>query len=192
MTKIEGVASHRVFMSRRTRETTTNTSFLSHFFRQEQIRLIMTSIIFSSPSIHGKYRAALSILFTDFAEFNVTMPKRGQALVCISPLQIRPQYSSFCYIFNVQRYACLCSTHLLEKCVIITNRVRFCHRHNVFFTLPSELGSDIGFYVLRATHFDVIWEHFFRGGFKALVPIRTENKLSPGMYVHIFSPLKTV
>ena len=55
----------------------------------------------------------------------------------------------------------------------------------MFPTLPSELGSNIGFYVLCATHFDVIREHFFQGGFKALVPIRSENILTPGMHVYI-------
>ncbi len=63
--------------------------------------------------------------------------------------------------------------HLMEKSVIITNRVRFCHCHNVFPTLSFELGSDIDFYVLHETHFDVTREHFFQCGFKALVTIKS-------------------
>ena len=72
----------------------------------------------------------------------------------------RPQYSSFFYVFNVWRCACLHCMYLLKKHAILTYRVCFCHRHYVFPTLPSKLCSDISFDVLCTTHFNVVGEHF--------------------------------
>ena len=71
------VASHRLLMRRSARGRILEPSFPSYFAQQVQIRLTITSISFSSASIHGKSRAVLNMLFIDSAVLDVAIQKRG-------------------------------------------------------------------------------------------------------------------